>query len=243
MNQPYYMAYEDRYQRVFAAGIDLWGHSPDDEILVRTLAEWVDKNDLVGKTVVEFACGEGAAGVILSKLGCRYHGVDIAPSAVEKARGRLRDFPDAAVSLLDMVREPAAVPETYDAALDCMGFHMILTDADRDAYLKNAHAVLKPGAPMLFFRESYRENAYTGTVESFEQWKTITGDDYTTPQLRSNKDGKDGKEVWIPCVPARARTKEGYCGELERAGFAVENFMVMDQSSAIQFSVSIYARK
>lgn len=243
MNKPYYMAYEDRYQRVFAAGIDLWGHSPDDEILVCTLAEWVDRNNLAGKTVVEFACGEGAAGVILSKLGVRYRGFDIAPSAVEKAGERLRDFPDARVERLDMVKETAGDTETYDAALDCMGFHMILTDADRDAYLKNAHTVLKPSAPMLFFRESYRENAYTGVVDSFEHWKEITGDDYTTPQLRSNKDGADGKEVWIPCVPARARNRDGYCSELERAGFAVENFMVMEQSSAIPFSVSIYARK
>ncbi len=243
LNKPYYMAYEDRYQRVFAAGIELWGHSPDDEILVRTLAAWVEENDLAGKTVVEFACGEGAAGVILAKLGVRYRGVDIAPSAVEKARGRLRDFPDAQVEILDMVKETAGQPETFDAALDCMGFHMILTDADRDAYLKNACTVLKSGAPMLFFRESYRENAYTGVVESFEQWKEITGDDYTTPQLRSNKAGPDGREVWIPCVPARARNREGYLTELDRAGFAVENFKIMDQNSAIPYSVSIYARK
>ncbi|MBQ4591749.1 MAG: class I SAM-dependent methyltransferase [Clostridia bacterium] len=240
MNQPYYMAYEDRYRRVFEAGIELWGHSPDDEILVRTLTEWVEKNDLAGKTVAEFACGEGAAGVILSKLGVRYRGFDIAPSAVKKAGERLRDFPYARVEQLDMVKETAGLPETFDAALDCMGFHMLLTDTDRDAYLKNVHDVLKPGAPMLFFRESYRENAYTGVVESFEHWKEITGDDYTTPQLRTNP---DGKEIRIPCVPARARNREGYTTELERAGFAVENFTGMDQSSAIQYSVSIYARK
>ena len=240
MNQPYYMAYEDRYRRVFDAGIDLWGHSPDDEILVRTLAGWVEENNLAGKTVAEFACGEGAAGVILSRLGVHYRGFDIAPSAVEKARGRLRDFPDARVECLDMVKETAGLPETFDAALDCMGFHMLLTDADRDAYLKNVHDVLKPGAPMLFFRESYRENAYTGVVESFDHWKEITGDDYTTPQLRTNP---DGKEVRIPCVPARAGNRESYTSKLERAGFAVENFTGMDQSSAILYSVSIYARK
>lgn len=243
MNQPYYMAYEERYRRVFEAGIELWGHSPDDEVLVRTLTEWVEENNLVGKTVAEFACGEGAAGVILSSLGVRYRGFDIAPSAVEKARNRLAAFPEARVQRLDMVKERAGLPETFDAALDCMGFHMILTDADRETYLKNAHAVLKPGAPMLFFRESYRENAYTGTVDSFEHWKEITGDDYTTPQRRSDKDGADGKEVWIPCVPARARNREGYIGELERAGFAVENFMEMAENTAIPYSASMYVRK
>ncbi|MGN1345449.1 MAG: class I SAM-dependent methyltransferase, partial [Eubacteriales bacterium] len=158
MNQPYYMAYEDRYRKVFAAGIELWGHEPDDATLEQTLAEWVEKNHLTGGKVIDFACGEGACGLILTKLGCRYHGVDIAPSAVRAAQERLRTVPDARVSLLDMVKDVTG--ETYDAALDCMGLHMLLTDADRDAYLKNAYASLKPGAPMLFFREAYRENAY-----------------------------------------------------------------------------------
>ncbi len=237
--EPYYMAYEDRYRRVFAAGIDLWGHSPEDEILFRTLAEWVGANGLAGKTVVDFACGEGGAGVILSELGCHYHGADVSPSAVEKARERLKSYPDARVDCLDMVREAIGDPSAADAALDCMGLHMILTDADRDAYLKNAYTVLKPGAPMLFFRESYRDNAYTGVVESCEQWQAITGEDYITPQPRVNQ----GKEVLLPLVPARARNREGYTAEMERAGFVVENFVPMEVSSAIIYSASIYVRK
>lgn len=239
MAQPYYMAYEDRYRRVFAAGIDLWGHSPQDEILFHTLAEWVENNALAGKTVVDFACGEGGAGVILSQLGCHYRGVDVAPSAVEKARERLKNVPHARVDCLDMVCETAGLPETVDAALDCMGLHMILTDADRDAYLKNACTVLKPGAPMLFFRESYRDNAYSGVVESCEQWQTITGGDYVTPQVRKNQ----GKEVLLPLVPARARNRAGYTEEMERAGFVVENFVPMGESPAIQYSANIYVRK
>lgn len=69
MNKPYYLAYESRYQTVFSAGIEYWGHSPDDEILVSTLQKWVGKNNLVGKKVIDFACGESACGVVLSKFG------------------------------------------------------------------------------------------------------------------------------------------------------------------------------
>ena len=32
-NKPYYYAYENRYQKIFEAGIEHWGHTPDDEIL------------------------------------------------------------------------------------------------------------------------------------------------------------------------------------------------------------------
>ena len=82
MNGPYYLAYESRYREVFAAGADRRGHSPDDETLRTSLEAWVADNRLSGKNILEFACGEGACGVLLSKLGCRYDGVDIAPRCV-----------------------------------------------------------------------------------------------------------------------------------------------------------------
>jgi hypothetical protein len=61
MNQkPYYLAYEDRYRAVYDAGIDYWGHSPENTVLYETLKKWVEDNRLQGKKVIEFACGEGA---------------------------------------------------------------------------------------------------------------------------------------------------------------------------------------
>ena len=68
-SKPYYLAYEERYQAVYASGATLWGHAVDDEILIKTLTDWVTQNNLQGKNVVEYACGEGSVGVILSKLG------------------------------------------------------------------------------------------------------------------------------------------------------------------------------
>ena len=237
---PYYHAYEDRYRRVFAAGIPLWGNSPDDPVLVDALTAWVTENNLVGKTVADFACGEGGVGVILSRLGCRWRGFDVAPTAVTAARRRLVPYPDAVVTCLDMIHADAAEPDTFDAAIECMGLHMLLTDDDRALYLSRAYRVLKPGAPMLFFREAYRENAYRGKVASFAQWKEITGEDYDTPQLRSSG---DGTSVMIPLVPARARCREDYIAEMTDAGFTVERFVEMDRSEASAFSASMYVSK
>ena len=240
-DKPYYLAYESRYQKVFAAGGDCWGHGSDDETLAITLEKWVNDNQLKGKRVGEYACGEGASGVLLSRLGCLYHGVDISPSAVEKAKESLLDFPVARVSQLDMVKETTG--EVYDAALDCMGFHMLVTDSDRAAYLRNAYNSLKRGAPMLFFRETYRREVYNGNVESLEQWKSITGDDYDTPQQRFAKSGDKEVEVWIPLVPARARNKEGYIAEMNDAGFVVDDFVEMDMNEQCPYSASIYVHK
>lgn len=244
MKEPYYMEYEKRYQAAFSAGVERWGHSPNDEVLYGTLKMWVEENGLKGKSVIEYACGEGACGVILSELGCIYHGVDVSPSAIEKSKKLLAKYPNAKVEIIDMSRE--CVKEKYDAALDCMGLHMLVTDNDRKNYLRNAYSALNAGAPMLLYRELYRKDkAYHGVVNSIEEWVQITGDDYKTPQLRQVKNDGDGKdiEVFVPLLPARPRDMNGYTEELEYIGFIVEKFVEMDVYSDTAHSVSIYIRK
>lgn len=244
MNEPYYKAYEKRYQAVFSAGAKRWGHSPDDEVLYNTLKSWVEENNLQGKSIIEYACGEGACGVILSELGCIYHGVDISPAAIEKSKQLLETYPNATVEVLDMVKE--SVKGKYDAALDCMGLHMLVTDNDRELYLENAYNSLKDRSPMLFFRESYRRNgAYRGAVNSIEEWAQITGEDYETLQLRQvrSSDNGDVIEVLVPLLPARAKDKNGYIEEFENISLDVEKFIEMDDSTVIPHSASIYVRK
>lgn len=244
MKEPYYMAYEKRYQAVFSAGAKRWGHSPDDEVLYNTLKLWVEENSLQGKSIIEYACGEGACGVILSELGCIYHGVDISPSAIEKSRELLKNYTNATVEVLDMVKE--RVNENFDAALDCMGFHMLVTDSDRELYLNNVYHSLKEDAPMLFFRESYRrDGTYQGVVNTVEEWVKITGEDYQTPQLRQIGNAENGniKEIYIPLLPARAKNKDQYIAEFEEAGFIINRFIEMGVSTAIPHSATIYVRK
>ena len=239
--EPYYLAYEKRYKAVYAAGANLWGHKPDDEVLVAALTDWVCKNNLQGKHVVEFACGEGSVGTILSRLGCIYHGFDISPLAVARSRKALADYPTASVDVLDMVNQKA--PSVYDGALDVMGFHMLVIDPDREKYLANMHSVLKANAPALFFREVYRADAYSGYISSYEEWLAISESDYETPSPRTVEN--DGVEytVNIPLVPARGKNKADYISEMTSAGFVVDDFIEMDVSKEIPFSASIYVHK
>ncbi len=244
--QPYYFAYENRYKTVYESGAERWGHSPDDKELYDTLKEWVHDYCLKGKTIIEFACGEGASGAILSKLGCFYHGVDLSPSAVMKAKETLKSYPNARVDILDMVKETTG--ETYDAALDCMGLHMLVTDEDRKSYLKNALLSLKEGSPMLFYKESYHsandgETVVTSPVPSYEDWLKMTGADYETPSVRKLDLGDSHLEIMLPFVPTRANDREGYMAEMNLAGFKVEKFIEMNRSKAILSSASIYVRK
>lgn len=233
----YYEWYEHRYCTAFEAGAERWGHGPQDEGLFEALKGWVEKYTLKGKKIIEFACGEGASGVILSELGCLYHGVDIAPSAVEKARALLSPYPKASVTRLDMVKDrPYGM---YDAALDVMGFHMLVTDADRQGYLRNAAACLAPGSPMLFFRECYAQEGYDGEVESVAQWSQISGMDYTTPQERTVMVRGNPLTVMLPFLPARPRNETQYRRELNDAGFFVRSFMVHGENAEIISSATL----
>ena len=173
-----------------------------------------------------------------------YYGVDISPTAIMKSKKLLENYPNAKAEVLDMVKDK--IDRKFDAALDCMGLHMLITDNDRKTYLENAYNSLKENAPMLFFRESYRrDGAYHGTVHSVEEWAQITGEDYKTLQARQVKNACNGSvvEVLLPLLPARAKDKNGYIEEFENVGFDVEKFMEMDVSTAIPHSASIYVRK
>ena len=241
MDKQYYEAYEGRYQAVQSVSKDLfWGHSPEDEELNEYLSRWVKEHDLSGKKIVEFCCGEGGSGAVLSKLGCAYQGYDIAPSAIEKAKQTLKDCPGACAEVRNLVTD--TLPENAsDGALDVMGFHMLVVDSDRKAYLANMLRTLKPGAPAFFFHQLYRREIYRGPVETFEDWKKISGSDYSTPEEREI--GDTGKTVLIPLVPGRARMKEDYIAELEAAGFVVDKFMEMGENRKAPWSCSFFVHK
>ncbi len=241
MDKLYYEAYEGRYQAVQSVTDDFfWGHSPDDWELNEVLSIWVQRHNLTGKRVVEFCCGEGGSGAVLSRLGCLYQGYDIAPSAIEKARKVLSSFTNAQADVRDLVKDAPPV-EAFDAALDAMGLHMLVTDCDRAAYLKNMFDSLKPGAPAFFFHEAYRREAYSGPVETFHDWEEISGSDYLTPQEREI--GSSGVTVAIPLIPARAKNKEDYILEMEQTGWTVDEFIEMGENRKCVFSCSLHVHK
>ena len=239
--QMYYEWYEQRYQTVYAAGGECWGHQPTNSGLTKILTAWVDQHGLRGKRIADFACGEGGAGVILSQLGCLYEGYDIAPTAVAKARSLLKDFPQARVTVLNIVE--TALPDPVDAALDIMGFHMLVTDHDRERYLANVFAALPAGAPVLFYLEAYRADAYPEPVDSAEQWIAMNKIDCVTPQKRLVRAGDSEIEVMVPLLPCRPRNEEQYRAEFVRSGFIVDSFQINGESPEIQYSANIYAHK
>ena len=79
--------YEDRYKRVYAAGARFWETPLPTEELMNFLDEWKPR---IGK-VIEFGCGEGRDSIFLAHSGYDVTGVDIAPSAINRAREWARE--------------------------------------------------------------------------------------------------------------------------------------------------------
>jgi len=96
---------------------------------------------------------------------------------------------------------------------------------------------------MLFFREMSGEGSIDSFVETYDEWLEVSGHDYTVPKLLNFR--KDGKQFQIetPCVPGRSKTKAGYIGEIENAGFTVDSVVDMPPSNKCPESVSIYVSK
>lgn len=221
--KPYYTAYEKRYKSAYEQGADYWGYRPARETQESEVRTFILKYDLIGKAIAEFGCGEGGAGIEISRLGCKYHGFDIAPSAIEKARTDLNQYPDAFVSLWDIVNTSFKA-ECFDAGVDISCLHMLVVDNDRKKYLSNIFTSLKHGSYMLFCGEAFRENSYRGIVESYEKWLDISELDVDTPQSRNVLKGNKEIQVMIPLIAARPRTEEDYIAEIENAGFKVVEF-------------------
>ncbi len=225
-DKPYYTAYEKRYQSAYAQGVRYWHAFPEETAEVNAqVGAFLDATGLQpgDAQVVEFGCGEGYVARMLAERGYRYTGMDLAPSAIARAEERLAPFAGRARVLVADIAHlsvGSVLPAgEFDAAMDVMCLHMLVVDADRQAYLRSACALLKPGAPMLFCFELWKADAYPHPVHSYEEWAGIAGGDYATPKEREAWHEGQTVKVMIPTIAARERTVDQYREEMEAAGF------------------------
>jgi len=225
--KPYYTAYDKRYRAAYQQGADHWGHLAGEKEVASLVSSYLIRFKLAGKRVVEFGCGDGWMGELLTGLGCIYEGYDISPAAIEKATVNLAGSLNAKAVLKDVVLDELP-SNAFDAGIEVQFIHMLITDKDRKKYLKNVYRCLKPGAPFYFVHDSYREDAYEGVIDSYEQWLKLTNDDVVTPEPRTAY--KKGAEVTVqvPLIAARARTERDYRKLMEEAGLEVLELVISE---------------
>ena len=97
--------------------------------------------------------------------------------------------------------------------------------------------VLKPGSHVLFNELYQKEGAYSGPVESYEQYLEVFKPDLTTVEERiAYNEGREVK-VRIPRVPARPKDHVGYAREMEDNGFRMVHFEVLGSYTGCRFHV------
>jgi SAM-dependent methyltransferase len=234
----YYTTYEDRYQRVYAQGVDYWTGDPEEIAavicLVHDFIEFAKVTPFL-HSIIEFGCGEGFLAEHLLQRGFSYLGIDISPSALNKARNRIAGS-DSRFMLGDVTNLPEVRSGSFDVAIDNYCLHMFVTDSDRRRYLGEVHRTLKSSG-YAWFHEIGQRDRFSDRIESIDEFLVKHPMDLDTCETRGayTKTGK--KTVQLPRLPARFNNCEGYHDEIKAAGFEIE-FIESRKSGVV-----IYARK
>jgi len=220
--KPYYTAYDKRYRAVYQQGLPYWTANPSDlKSIILTIDGFIIRHRISpNSNIAEFGCGEGFVGVYLLAQQYAYTGIDISPSAIEKASERIAAYGDKGLLLCaDLLNITSFTEETYDVGIDVGCLQMFITDADRQRYLNNLYRMLKPGAPLLFCRQAFDADAIEGHIDSYDKWLTIAKQDVDMPEMRNA--WKDGVPypIQLPNIATRPRNLVHYQHELEFAGF------------------------
>jgi SAM-dependent methyltransferase len=94
--------------------------------------------------VLDVGCGTGEHALMAAGLGLEATGVDLAPTAIEIARGKARDRGLDARFLIADALDLAALGEPFDTVLDCGLFH-VFDDHDRRLFVDSLGVAVEPG--------------------------------------------------------------------------------------------------
>lgn len=128
------------FERQYAEGTAPWDIGrPQPEIVA------LDAVGIFGHVVLDVGCGTGENTLYLASRGHAVHGIDGAPSAIERAREKAAERGlDADFQVADVIEALAELDFVPDAVID-VGFFHALDDAGRVAFASGLAAALAPG--------------------------------------------------------------------------------------------------
>lgn len=205
--------YEDRYRRVYGAGARFCETPVPTEELVEFVEKW---NLPKGIRELEFGCGEGRDSIFLAKSGLNVTAVDIAPSAIKRAKEWSAEESVKGDFQVNDVTALKAIPsESFDLGVNVGCLQMFPEYEDRRELFSEAFRVLKPKAPYFLCNTA---------VLTQDEVRQQFGPGWTWPkvgELTRRKivvDGED-REIFLPVIAGRGFTKEELDKELSEAGF------------------------
>lgn len=108
------------------------------------LCEALDRLDVAPGLALDLGCGTGELVLELARRGWQAWGLDATLPAIELARAKARERGVDATFVHGDALDLKPLGQRYDLICDCGLFHVI-DDAEREAYVAQVRATLKPG--------------------------------------------------------------------------------------------------
>ncbi len=161
-SRPYYEAYDERYQQIHARGRS-WAADVPTPIVAQALERYAP--DLAA-SVLELGCGEGRDARPLLAAGRNLTAADLSPEAVAWCR-TLDPAHAERYRVLDCVR--GELPGQWDFLYAVALLHMLVEDADRQAFLRFVRDHLTPeGTALLCTMGDGKRELRSDPAEAFQ---------------------------------------------------------------------------
>lgn len=207
--------YEDRYRRVYNAGARFWATPvPTEE-----LAEFVgDSSTCPGPGVIEFGCGEGRDAVFLAKSGFSVTAIDIAPSAIQRAKEWANEEGVEVDFLVNDATALKGIPdESYDFAVSIGCLQMFPRYEDRRRHFAEACRVLKPQGVFYLCSMAVLTKEEAAT-EFGSRWKHLEAGKLEPRDIVVNG---EKRKIPLPVIAAHRAAGEQTTEEMNEAGFRI----------------------
>jgi SAM-dependent methyltransferase len=167
------------------------------------IVELEERGEISGK-VLDVGCGWGETTLFLAQKGYDVRGVDLVPSAVEKARSRAIDLGLKDLFFVHDVLELHEVNEDYDTVIDVGLFHT-LSDKDRRRYVSAMSSVMKESGKLFMLCFSSMHTGFLGprrisqeaVFDLFSQgWEV----DYIRQARYHARFPRGGADAWLVAV-------------------------------------------
>jgi cyclopropane fatty-acyl-phospholipid synthase-like methyltransferase len=119
-----------------------------------------EAGEIVGR-VIDLGCGTGENACYLASRGHPVVGVDLAPTAIEKARAKAKARGLAVTFEVGNALDREPPRPRFDSLVDCGLFHTF-DDPERPRYARSVGAMLRPGGRLFVLCFSEREPAGWG---------------------------------------------------------------------------------
>ena len=193
--QDYYAARARQYDRIY--------EKPERQDDLRSIERWLPTR-FEGRRVLELACGTGWWTRFIAPVAAQVVAVDAAPETLEIARRRLEGL-RVELRVGDAYDPPRSAPPC-DAAF--AGHWLSHVPRSRlDAFLHALHAVLQPGATIVFFDNRFVEGSSTPIAErdaAGDTWQLRRLDDGTTHRVLKNFPDEDELRACVARVASDA---------------------------------------